>query len=141
MGAQHSSGAIVYRHSADSYVARNGENSFLLQFGKVGYSLTREELDLMAAMMSSTRKALESEAGDDPVLAWVGIAEVQRQDGWFYLVRFRNTYLCMCKRMLLVLIELCVGGGERAGCTARQAPAKQVDSDIVEMLQVIEKNR
>jgi hypothetical protein len=70
----------------------------------------------------------------------VGIAEVQRQDGGFYLVRFFNTYLCMCKKMLLVLIELCGGGSERAGRTAAQAPAKQVDPDIVEILQAIERN-
>lgn len=133
-------GTYVYKLSETSFVARQGEEHFLLQFGKLGLTLNRQEMRLLAEMLSKTRNALRQDNHPDPVLAWVGIGEVQQSADGFFLVRVFNCYLCSCKKMLLALIELCVEANASLERDEAASSMPEIDADIAGMLAEIERN-
>lgn len=133
-------GEIIYELSETSFVARQGEEHFLLQFGKLGLTLTQEEMRLLNGMMRMTKTTMERGGlPDDAVIARARYGDVQQSAEGFYLVRIFNCHLSMCQKMLLVLIELCVGAWERISGKPTEKIMAIVDADIVEILEAIEK--
>ncbi|MBN1603722.1 MAG: hypothetical protein JW915_19070 [Chitinispirillaceae bacterium] len=128
---------ILYKNSDTAYVALQGKDLILLQFGKIGLTLSAEEIRLFATMMKKTESALHDSSRVDPVIAFVGIGEVQEFSEEFFLVRFFNVPFSICKKMLLVLIELCIAAGdylERSDSKKRTSP---VDPDSIDFLETI----
>jgi hypothetical protein len=135
-----SENAFLSKLSDTSFIAMQGDDQFLLQFGKLGLTLNRQEMRLLADMIGKTKEALENDSHPDPVLARVGIGEVQQSSDGFFMVRFYNCYLCSCKKMLLALIKLCVEANTRLERDASVANMPQIDADIVATLAEIEKS-
>lgn len=131
-------GAYVYKLSETSFVARQGEDNFLLHFGKLGLTLSLEELRLVAGMTRMAKRTMESGGSPgDAVIAWARFGDVQQTADGFFVVRLFNCHLCMCKKMLLMLIELCVGAWERIDNQRPGESARSVDADIIGMLEKI----
>jgi hypothetical protein len=135
-----SESTFLSKLSDTSFIAMQGDDQFLLQFGKLGLTLNRQEMRLLADMMGKTKTALENDSHPDPVLAWVGIGEVQQSADGFFLVRVFNCYLCSCKKMLLALVELCVEANASLERDASVANMPKIDADIVATLAEIEKS-
>ena len=131
--------AILYKHSDTSFVAALGDNRFLLQFGKIAYTLSAEELHQLTGMMKKAADALVKDDGKSPdrVLARAGICEIRLSGEGFYVVRFFNSHIAMCKKMLMALMELCIGAGDGMKRSRREKLESRIDPDIAEILDEI----